>query len=333
MIRSTRRQVVQRGLALAGLSLVSGCGQLSLPWQRSGHVPHIGWLSPVNGPGSREFEGLRAGLHELGYLDDTTFVLDSRLSGGDNERMPSLAAELVALGVDVIVTDGLAAALAARDASHTIPIVMGVITDPVGTGLVASLAHPGGNLTGFDSLITDINGKRLELLKATLPHLARVAALHDPASGPSTLTDLQAAGRALDLEVVVFETRTPDDLESAFAGAVGTRVDGVVVTGGPLQAKLRRRIVELAVEHRLPGMFGDRDYAVDGGLLAYGPNIPDIFRRSAGYVDKILKGARPADLPIQQPTKLDFVVNLRTAQALGLTIPPSVLQQATEVIQ
>jgi putative ABC transport system substrate-binding protein len=210
---------------------------------------------------------------------------------------------------------------------------MGVITDPVGTGLVASLSRPGGNITGFASLSEGIQAKRVQLLTEAVPHMSRIAALHDPTVPTSTLNETQTAALGLGLELLVFPTRTADELEQAFEQANASRVDGLISTGGPLHAQLRNRLAGLALEHRLPAMFADRDYALAGGLLAYGPDVPDIFRRSAGYVDRVLKGANPGELPIQQPTKFDFVINLRTAQVLGLTIPPSVLAQATEVLQ
>jgi putative ABC transport system substrate-binding protein len=332
-VRLPRRQWLRGGLALAGLGLLSGCGLAGVPFARPQHVPLIGWLSPVNGPGSRELEAVRQGLRELGYVEGQSIAIESRLTDGRNERMPALTAALLNLGVDVFVTDGLAAAAAARDATRTVPIVMGIITDPVGSGLVGNLSRPGGNITGFASLGEGIQAKRVQLLKETIPHLSRVAALHDPTVPASLVSETETAALALGLELLVFPTRTPDELEQAFAAASDARADGLVSTGGPLHAQFRKRIVGLATEHRLPAMFGDRDYALDGGLLAFGPNVPDIFRRSASYVDRVLKGANPGELPIQQPTTFDFVFNISTAHALGLTIPPSVLAQATEVLQ
>jgi putative ABC transport system substrate-binding protein len=333
MDRLSRRRFLRGGLGLVGLGLLAGCGGLSSPVAQPSRVPRIGWLSPVNGPGSREFEAFRQGLRELGYIEGQTLALEHRLAGGDNERMPALAAELVGLGVDAILADGQTAAVAARDATSTIPIVMGAINDPVGSGLVASLGQPGGNITGLVTTVPGFAGKRLELLKEAVPRLSRVAAVNDPASPTVNLTDARAAARSLGLELAIVEIQTTDDLEGAFRAAVGARADGMMALGGPLQASARGRIAELAVQHRLPGIFPDRDYALAGGLLAYGPQIPDNFRRAATYVDKILKGARPGDLPIEQPTKYDLVINLKSAQALGITIPPSILAQATEVIQ
>jgi putative ABC transport system substrate-binding protein len=272
-------------------------------------------------------------LRELGYIEGQNISIESRLTEGRNERMPLVAAELVNLGVDVIVTDGLAAAIAARDATRTVAIVMGIITDPIGSGLVTSLNRPGGNITGFASLGEGIQAKRVQLFTEAFPHLSRVAVLHDPTVPASVLAETQSAAFSFGLELLVFPTRTPDDLEHAFAAASDARADGLTTTGGPLHAQFRKRMAGLALEHRLPTIFGDRDYAVDGGLLAFGPNVPDIFRRSASYVDRVLKGANPGELPIQQPTTFDFVINLSTAHALGLTIPPAALAQATEAIQ
>jgi putative ABC transport system substrate-binding protein len=328
----SRRQVLQGGLALAGAGLLAGCGLLPAE-TRPQHVPRIGWLSPANGPGSRELEGFRQGLADLGYIEGQTIVIESRLANGDNERMPVLAAELVQLGVDVILADGQTAALAARDATSTIPVVMGAINDPVGIGLVASLAHPGGNITGLVTTVPGFAAKRLELLRDVVPQLAHVAAIHDPASPTINLTDARAAAQALGLALMILEIQTTDELDGAFQAVGGAHVDGLMALGGPLQASARGRIAALAAQHRLPGIFPDRDYAVAGGLLAYGPQIPDNFRRAAAYVDKILRGTRPGDLPIEQPTKFDLVINRKTAQALGLTIPPTVLQQATEIIE
>jgi putative tryptophan/tyrosine transport system substrate-binding protein len=333
MNRVNRRLWLRGGLAVAGLSLLSGCGLVPFPASPPSHVARIGWLSPVNGPGSREFEAVRQGLRELGYVEGQTVTIDSRLTDGRNERIAGLAAELVNLGVDVIVTDGLAAAAAARDATRTIPIVMGIITDPIGSGLVTSLNRPGGNITGFASLGEGIQAKRVQLFTEAIPHLSRVAVLHDPTVPASVLAETQSAAVSFGLELLVFPTRTPDDLEHALAAASDARADGLTSTGGPLHAQFRKRIAGLALEHRLPTIFGDGDYAVDGGLLAFGPNVPDIFRRSASYIDRVLKGANPGELPIQQPTKFDFVINLGTAHALGLTIAPAALAQATEAIQ
>jgi putative ABC transport system substrate-binding protein len=211
---------------------------------------------------------------------------------------------------------------------------MGLIADPLGSGLVPNLSRPGGNLTGFAALVPGIYPKRLQLLKEVAPGLARVAALSEAGQNqPGLLADTQAAARTLGLDLLVLEIRTADDLQSKFEAASVAQADGLLNMGGPVTASARQRIAALAAQHRLASMFADRDYAIDGGLLAYGPNIPDLFRRSAGYVDKVLRGAHAGELPVQQPTKFDLAINLKTAQALGVTIPPGVLAQATEVLQ
>jgi putative ABC transport system substrate-binding protein len=332
--RFGRRSFLKRSVGLAGLALLAGCGMPPLPGQQPAKVPRIGFLSPANGPGSREFEGFRQGLRELDYVEGQSLAIEYRLADGRPERLPFLAAELVGLAVDVVVTDGGAAATAARGATSTIPVVMGVgPPDPVQAGLAASVAHPGGNVTGFTLTAPGLYGKRLQLFKEAVPGLSRVAALWDPASPATGLTETQAAARSLGLELQILEIRTPDDLESAFETARSEHADGLFSVSGPLLANARGQIADLAAKHRLPGMFPDRDFAAAGGLMAYGPDPANSFRRAATYVDKILKGAKPADLPVEQPTKFDFVVNLRSARALRLTIPQSVLMQATEVIQ
>jgi putative ABC transport system substrate-binding protein len=334
MHRSRRRQFLRSSLALAGLGLLAGCGVLPPQAQPPAKVPRVGFLSPANGPGSREFEGLRQGLRELGYVEGQSLVSEYRLAEGRPDRLPALAADLVGLAVDVVVTDGGAASTAARGATSTIPIVMGAgPPDPVQASLAASFAHPGGNVTGFVLSVPEIWGKRLQLFKETVPRLSRLAALRDPSSTGTGLTDTQAAARSLRLELHIVEIRTPDELESAFETARSEQADGFFSISGPILANARGRIVDLAAKHRLPGMFPDRDFAAAGGLMAYGPDPANNFRRAATYVDKILKVAKPADLPIEQPTRFEFVVNLKTARALGLTIPQEVLLQATEVIQ
>jgi putative ABC transport system substrate-binding protein len=273
------------------------------------------------------------GLRELGHVEGQNVSLEGRYAEDRAERLPSLATELVSLPVDVIVTDAAASATAAKEATGTIPIIMAAIGDPVGAGLAASLARPGGNLTGFVLTSPGLSTKRLDLFKQAIPTLSLVAALWDPASPASSLSDSQVAARSLRLELQILEVRSPDDLTAAFESARGAHADGLVSLGGGMLINARRRIVEFTAEHRLPGMFPQREYADDGGLLAYGPNVGANYRRAATYVDKILKGANPADLPIEQPTTFDFVVNLKAAQAFGLTLPQAVLAQATDFIQ
>jgi putative ABC transport system substrate-binding protein len=271
-------------------------------------------------------------LRELGYTDGETVAIDARYAEDQPGRLPALAPEVIRLGAHVIVTEG-PAAMVARQASATTPIVMATVGDPVGSGLVASLARPGGNVTGFVLTTPGLSAKRLELFKEAVPTLSRVAALWDPTSPASSLSDTQAAARSLSVDLVVLEVRSPDDLEAAFELARSERADGLASLGGALLISLRRRIVAFTTTQRLPTMFPQREYVVDGGLLAYGPNVPHNYQRAAVYVDKILQGANPGELPVEQPTKFDFVVNLKIARELGTAILPSILQQATEVIQ
>jgi putative ABC transport system substrate-binding protein len=258
--------------------------------------------------------------------------IEPRYAEDRYERLPAVAAELVRLEVDVLVTEGIAAR-AAKEATSTIPIVMATVGDPVGSGLVASLAQPGGNATGFVLTSPGLSAKRLDLLKEAVPGLSRVAALWDPTVGPASLSDTQAAAHSLGLELHVLEIRSPADLAGAFEVARSVQAHGLISLGGNLLINARRRIVDFAAAQRLPAMFPQREYTDDGGLLAYGPTVVNNYQRAAAYVDRILKGAKPADLPVEQPTRFDFVVNLKAARALGLTIPPSILLQATEVIQ
>jgi putative ABC transport system substrate-binding protein len=333
MLACTRRQFLQGSLALAGLGLLTGCSRLRSPARGSARPPRVGYLSGGSRTsGSQNEETFRQALRELGYTDGETVAIDSRYAEDQSGRLPALAAELIRLRVDVIVTEG-PAAMVARQASTTTPIVMATVGDPVGSGLVASLARPGGNVTGFVLTTPGLSAKRLELFKETVPALSRVAALWDPTSPATSLSDTQAAARSLRVDLQVLEIRSPDDLEGAFELARRERADGLASLGGALLISVRRRIVDFATRQRLPSMFPQREYAVDGGLLGYGPNVAHNSQRAAVYVDKILKGAKPAELPVEQPTKFDFVVNLKTAQELGQTIPPSILQQATEVIQ
>jgi putative ABC transport system substrate-binding protein len=267
-------------------------------------------------------------------VEGQTIHLAWRYAEGQVERLPALAAELARLPVDVLVAaGGTPVALAAQRATTTIPIVMTNVGDPVETGLVASLARPGGNITGLSSMSPDITGKRLELLKTVVPALSRVAVLWQPANPSAALQfqELQAAARALHLQVQALEVRGPDEFDHAFSAARGA--GAVVVVGDSVFTQHRRRITALAQRSRLPAMYVFREFVEAGGLMSYGVNLPDLGRRAAIYVDKILKGAKPADLPVEQPTKFELVINLKTAQALGLTIAPTLLFQADEVIK
>ena len=274
-------------------------------------------------------------MRELGYVEGQNVVFEQRWGQGQIGRLPALAGDLVRLQVNVIVTGGGAAALAARKATSAIPIVMATGPDPVALGLVSSLGRPGGNLTGVTSVSSELSGKRLELTKELIPRVSRVALLSDPANpvSPLTLRDTERAAKSLGIAVQDAGVRSADDLEAAFSAMAKSRTEAVIVVQGPSMFPERRRVAALAVRHRLPTVVGSREYAEAGGLMSYGTDYPDLFRRAAGYVDRILRGARPADLPVEQPTKFELVINLRTAKALGLTIPQSVLIRADEVIQ
>jgi putative ABC transport system substrate-binding protein len=304
--------------------------------QQAGKVHFIGLLE--TGSISRRahlWEALRKQLRELGYLEGHNIALESRGADGKYERLPDLAAELVRLKVSVIVTAGTRAAQAAKKATTTIPIVMATCADPVGVGLVASLPRPGGNITGVAMRSTEISGKRLELLKEVVPGLSRVAVLHNPGAGISerALKEMQVAAQALGVQLQILEVARPEDLDSAFLAMARDRPDALVVISTPMLYSARRRIVALAAKHRLPAIHHWEAYVDAGGLMAYGPDLAEGFRLAAIYVDKILHGTKPADLPMVQPRKFDLVINLKTAKALGLTISPMLLYQATKVIR
>jgi putative tryptophan/tyrosine transport system substrate-binding protein len=331
----TRRKFLRGSLALAGLGLLAGCGLLPPQTQQPTRIPRIGLLSPGSAGPSPDLDAFRDGLRELGYLEGQNLAVEYRYAEGQRQRYEDLAAELVGLPVDVIVTGGAGGA-AARAASDTIPIVsITPNTNPVASGLVASLARPGGNVTGLGGMSSELAGKRLELLKEAFPRAARVGVIWN--SGLAGMApeygETLAAAQALGVQLQSLSAGEPADLERAYEAASGGGIDALVVLFDVFTGANRDRIAELAAKTRLPAISGDAEYAAAGGLLAYGPKIPAMWRRAAAYVDKILKGAKPADLPIEQPTRFEFVVNLRTAQALGLTIPQEVLMQATEVIQ
>jgi len=302
--------------------------------QQPKKVPHIGFLSGGYQSAGYLLEPLSHALRQLGYADLKDFVVEMR-SGGDDTVLVKNASELVHLKVDVIVTDTTAAALAAKSATTMIPIVA-VADDPVGSGLVASLARPGGNVTGLSIIRTELNSKRLELLKETLPRVSRAAVLWAyPLTAESAgLKELQTAASALGVKLSSLGERRINEYDAALATALREHVGAILFIGGnPLGAPYERQIVDLARRHRLPAMYDRKEYADAGGLMTYGPSFPDLFRRAAVYVDKILKGAKPADLPVEQPTKFEFVVNLNAAKQIGLTIPPNVLARADKVIK
>jgi putative ABC transport system substrate-binding protein len=311
---------------------------LSARAQQVGKVYRIGFLSPASpsDPRAQRFLAtFRNGLGELGYVEGQTISIESRWAAGKYERLPGLAAELVRLKMEVIVTAAVPAIRAAKEATSTIPIIMAVVVDPVATGLVASLARPGGNITGLSLMTPELVGKQLEMLKEVVPKASRVAVLWNPAN-PGNAPQLRAAevaARTLGVRLQPLEARGPREIDSAFAAMSKEGASAVVVLVDVVFIDQRTRIADLAATRRLPSVYGLPEYVEAGGLMAYGPSYIANYRRAAVYVDKILKGAKPGDLPIEQPTKFEFVINLKAAKALGLTIPPSLLQRADEVIQ
>ena len=284
------------------------------------------------------FEAFRKGLREVGWTDGQNLTLEVRSPEGDPGRLPALAAELVHLPVDVLVASATPASLAAKQATKTVPIVSVYTLDPVSVGLVASLARPGGNVTGLSALSLEYTGKMLELLGSAVPNVFRVAVLGDPENPSRSVywRQLETSARIQRLALVRADVRRADEFDSVIAGIGGGQVaQGLLVMHQPLTAVPvhRNRIVRLAAEHRVPAVYGSREAVDDGDLIAFGPSLPAIYRRAATFVDRILKGAKPADLPIEQPTKFELVINLKTAKALGLTIPPSLLQRADQVIE
>jgi putative ABC transport system substrate-binding protein len=300
-------------------------------------VPRVGMLwfgSPIGGP-SPHLEAFRQGLRELGYTEGQNIVIESRHAAMRPALLPDLAANLVLSKVDVIVAAGDPAIHAARHATSTIPIVMVAGADPVGSGLVTSLARPGRNLTGLSALSPELSGKRLQLLTESIPRVSRMAVFWNPADPAKALElrEIQATGQALGVQLQLLEVRGPEDFESAFAAMARDRAEALIILGDPLTLSHRMRIVDLAAKSRLPGIYDVQEFVEAGGLMAYGPSLPDLFRRAAAYVDKILKGAKPGTLPVEQPMKFELIINLKTAKALGLTIPQSVLFLADRVIQ
>jgi putative ABC transport system substrate-binding protein len=281
------------------------------------------------------FAAFREGLRELGYVEGRNIQVESRWAEGNYDRLPGLAADLVRLKVDVIVTYGTPAAQAAKGATGTIPIVMAAIIDPVASGLVTSLARPGGNITGQSMMSPDLAEKQLQILKELVPKTSRVAVLHNPANPGNApqVRHAQDAARALGVRLQILGARGPSEIDGAFAAMAAEQAGAVIVLVDAILQSNRARIADLAARHRLPAVYGLHEYAEVGGLLAYGPNRLDMFRRAATYVDRILKGAKPGDLPVEQPSTFTLVINLKTAKALGLTIPPSLLLRADQVIE
>jgi putative tryptophan/tyrosine transport system substrate-binding protein len=332
--RRNRREIV---VGAGGLALLGGCGRL--PGQAvPPRIPRIGFLAlrttAESQLGGAFREDFLQGLREYGYVEGQSIVIEWRSPDGPDE-LPSLAAELVRLPVDLIVAPGGATAVAAKQATSTIPIVFVTVADPVGSGLVASLARPGGNVTGMSSLFGPLVQKRLELLKEAAPHTSRVACLYessDPGS-PATLQLLMEAARPLGVTVEALGVQAPEDFDHVFEAATRLPADAVLAMQGPLFRSQMRRIVDFAAKHRLPAVYAWREAVDAGGLMSYGSNTAAQFQRAAYYVDRLLKGAKPADLPVEQPMRFEFVVNMKTAQELGIVLPNEIMLQVTEVIQ
>jgi putative tryptophan/tyrosine transport system substrate-binding protein len=299
-------------------------------------LPRIAFLALAPGPSAGvRSEALAHGLRELGYVEGQNLILEYWWSAGNVERLRANAAELVRRGVHIIVTGGSVATRAAKEMTHTIPIVMAGDSDPVGDGFVASLGQPGGNITGVTTLARELNGKRLEMLKATVPGMARVAVLWNPVEvrAVQQLRETEDAAHRLGLHVHAIEVRELDDLAGAFAVARAGQADGLTVLAGPGIAEHPARLVDLAAQNRLPAIYLNRVFVDAGGLMSYAASNRDLGQRAASYVDRILKGAKPADLPVEQPAKFELVINLKTAQTLGVTIPPPLLLLADEVMR
>jgi putative tryptophan/tyrosine transport system substrate-binding protein len=333
--RLSRREFV---VGVAGLGLVAGCGRL--PWQAQQasptKVPRVGWMS-VGTAGSQNdnLEVFQQGLRELGYTDGLNIKVETRYAEANADGLPALAAELVALPVDAIVTTGTREALACRTATTTIPIIAVAVADPVGNGLVASLARPGGNVTGLSLLSPQLAGKRLELLAGALPRASRVAVLRNSSNAATALTlrETQNAAAILGVPIQALDVRGPEDFDGAFDAAISERADAMIIVVDPFMLQYRARIADIAARSRLPTMYTVRELVDSGGLMAYGANLLALFRRASYFVDRILKGTQPADLPVEQPMTFEFVVNLKAAQALGITFPNEIMLQVTEVIQ
>jgi ABC-type uncharacterized transport system substrate-binding protein len=322
---------------------VAVCAMLFALWsvaeaQQAKKVPRIGYLSGSDPKGAaRGVEAFRQGLQDLGYIEGRNILIEYRHAEGKRDRFPSLATELVQLKVDVLFVSVLTAVRAAKQATKTIPIVMVLPVDPVATGIVDSLARPGGNITGLSRLTRELSGKRLELLTEVAPRIWRVGVLwdgDDPGSRNIALKEYEAAARALKIPLQSLEVRGPNpDVEGAFQAAAKGRASGLITIRSLLLNRYSKRIVSLAIGHRLPSMYEGSDYVEAGGLVSYSANDADQYRRAAVYVDKILKGAKPADLPVEQPTMFELVINLKAAKQIGLTIPPNVLARADRVIK
>lgn len=329
---------MKRILFWTAISAVLFAGNFSIEAQQTTKIPRVGYISASGGVSTPDpqFEAFTRGMRDLGYIDGKSIVIEYRYAEANLDRIPDLVAELVRLNVDVLVASALPAIRAAKQATKTIPIVMSTTVDPVENGLVDSLARPGGNLTGLSRLTRELSGKRLELLKEVLPKLSRVGVLWDAgAPGPAiAFKEYQTTSLPLKVSLQSIELRGPNpDFAEAFRSATKARAGAVVIIRGLVFNRHTKQIAELATKNRMPSLYEGSEYVEAGGLMSYASNDADSFRRVAGYVDKILKGTKPADLPVEQPIKFEFVVNLKTAKQLGLTIPPNVLVRADRVIR
>jgi len=333
---------IHRPIARRRLLIALGTGALSLPLasfaQQRDKVRRVGFLTPLARPRALEFHRYGAflkGMRELGYIEGKDLIVEWRFADGRYELLPSLARELVQLKVDVIVAAATPAARAAQQATNTIPIVLTTISDPVGLGFIKSLARPGGNITGLANLTSDISPKHLEMLHSIVPKLSRVAVLTNPSnqSHADTLTNLQAAAQKTTITVFPVQARTPQEIDAAFRAMVQQNAGAVIIVADAFFSQQVRQIADLSANFRLPSMSSFREDVEVGGLMSYGQNRAEIFRYAATYVDKILKGAKPGDLPVEQPTKLELVINRKTAKGLGLAIPKELLLRADEVIE
>ena len=329
------KSIALRALIFALSFFCAFLSALSLPAeaQQSGKIPRVGILF-IGGRDQPHLHSFKEGLRERGYIEGKNIKLEYKYAEGKQERLDELAAEFVREKVDVIVTTASVSALAASKATQIIPIIM-TSGSPIETGLAKSLARPGGNVTGLTVMVSDLSGKRLEILKETLPKMIRVGVLWTPreVEAKRGFAETETAAKAFSLRMHAAQVNSGSDFERAFAEISKAHVDGLDVILSPLATLNSKHIVELATKYRLPGMYATRQFAEEGGLMAYGPLIGDLYRRAAAYVDKILKGAKPEDLPVQQPTKFEFIINLNAAKQIGLTIPPNVLARADKVIK
>jgi putative tryptophan/tyrosine transport system substrate-binding protein len=333
---SRQREDMKRTITVLALCAMLSALCASAEAQQSKKVSRIGYLGATSrSTNPARTEAFRQGLRELGYVEGKNIVIEYRYAEGKPDRLPALASELVRLKVDVVVTGGPVATRSAKQATATIPIVMAIDDDPVGNGFAASLARPGGNITGLATLAPEISGKQLELLREIAPKLSRVAVLGNATQPghPQALREINLAAGAFGAQVQYLEIRDPKDIETAFRAAGKERADAVLLLPSPITFSQRRQVTDLAVRSRLPTIYGRPEYVEDGGLVFYGVSITDLSRRAATYVDKILKGAKPADIPIEQPKKFELIINLKAAKQIGLTIPPNVLVRADKVIK